>query len=133
MYEKVRQGIKKTKDAIPTLRAFKRAAMLGTVLPTGDSLDTFLPTFLYIATVSLLDDALDEFICANYPGTKPGKLSQMLFFLEQQGRLNDPQRLSGIKDARNKYAHEPGEYGTWDELTALLADLDIELHHLGVL
>jgi hypothetical protein len=56
---------------IPSLRAFKRGAMLGTVLPTGDTLDTHLPTFAYIAIVSLLDDGLEavtkEWCCRGSP------------------------------------------------------------------
>ena len=133
MYDNIRQGLKKTEDAIPPLRAFKRAAMLGTVLPTGDHLDTFLPTFVYIATVSLLDDAFKEFITVNYPGTKAEGLAARISFLKQQGKLEDPQRLDQIRTARNKYAHEPGKYASWDELTALLRDVNSQLLHLGVL
>ena len=129
----VRLGFKKTTDAVPTLRAFKRAAMAGTVLPTGDALDTQLPTFVYIATVSLLDDALELIIDAKYPGAAVGKLAQRINCLEAKGELKDASRLHKIRKVRNEYAHEYGRYASWSEVESLFTAMDDELRHLGVL
>ena len=74
----VRLGLKKTIDAVSTLRAFKRAAILGVTLPTGNALDTQLPPF---ATFSLLDDTLQLIIDARYPGTTVSQLANRIDFL----------------------------------------------------
>jgi hypothetical protein len=88
MYDDVRNGLQKVQTAVPKLRAFKRAAMMGIVLPVGDSLNTFLPTYLYIAVVSLLHDALQVFVKANYPGCDPEKMNlrTCIDFLSAKGR-----------------------------------------------
>ena len=61
--------------------------MAGRVLPTGDTLDTYLPTFLYISTVSLLDDALEAFIATNYPDTDVANLHRRIDFLNAKEHL----------------------------------------------
>ena len=63
--------------------------MVGIVLPTGDALDTQLPTFVYIATVSLLDDALKLLIDARYPGVTVDRLARRIDFLDAKGELKD--------------------------------------------
>jgi hypothetical protein len=135
MYENMRGGFEKIREAIPNLRPFKRAAIMGVVLPTGESLDTFLPSYLYIAVVSLLDDALKEFIAVNYPTGKPDGLKNRICFLnaKRRKRLNNPAKLKDICEARNAYAHEPGTYASWADVEVLLSTVQEELQHLGVL
>jgi hypothetical protein len=133
MDENVREGLQKVRDGIPILRAFKRAAMTGVVLPTGDNLDTFLPTYLYIAIVSLLEDALKEIVTANYPDVNLRTLRRHIDFLGARGRLKNPARLVTISCDRNAYAHKPRKYACWDDVEALLLAVEEELQRLGLL
>src|SRR5438876_677019 len=125
IFDDVRRGLEKTQNAVPNIRALKRAAMAGTVLPTRDALDTYLPTFIYISLVSLLDDALEAFIDTNYPGTKLSKLGHRIDFLGAKGRLCDPARLHHIRDARNAYAHEHGCYANWGDVEDLFSAVQV--------
>jgi hypothetical protein len=115
MYKDVHNGFQKVENSIPSLRAFKRAAMLGVVLPTGDTLDTFLPTYLYIAIVSILDDALEEFIGYKYPTAKAKKLSDRIAYLKARGHLKDAVKLENIVKNRNDYAHEHMKYAGFSD------------------
>lgn len=132
-FDDVRRGLEKVEKATPTLRAFKRASMLGVHLPTGDTLDTYLPTFLYISVVSLLDDALEEFISVNYPTSKARKLNDRIEFLHKKGKVKDVARLRRIRDARHKYAHEAGQFAAWKDVQWLFGAVRDELGHLGAL
>ena len=107
--------------------------MLGVVLPTGGQLGRILPTYLCIAIVSLLDDALEELFATAHPESRAKKLRQRIGVMEQDGSLNDPERLHEILNMRNAYAHDPDSFASWDDLTALLEDVSSELRHLGVL
>jgi|SRR5215216_4619176 len=136
MYEDAQEAVQKIRQAIPNLRAFKRASLIGVHLPVGDALDTFLPTYLYIAIVSLLHDALREFIKVNYPRSKPenfGTCIDILSSRHRQKRLKNPDRMRAIKDMRDAFAHEVGVYASWNDLDTLLQNLDEELQYLGVL
>ncbi len=132
MYENIQNGIEKTRNGITNLRPFQRAATIGVILPTSDNLDKFLPTFLFITAVSLLDDGLKAYIGANCP-SEVKSLHNRIEYLGCVGKLKDKARLMGIKEARNKYAHKPDQYATWDELTGVLANIEDELQHLGIL
>jgi len=135
MYEDIRQGLKKTKEGIKTLRPFQRAAMLGVVLPTGGNLDKFLPSFMFIAAVSILDEALERYIGPNHQANAKNldALGKRIQYLGKMGKLKDERRLLQIKNDRNKFAHEMDQYATWDDLTTLLADIDEQLKYLGIL
>ena len=125
-------GLDKVEAAIPNLRAFKRASGLGVTLPVGDTLDTYLPTMIYIATVSILADALEAFVKANHPNPEADTLGLRINHLTKLGVLDNPNRLKQIKDDRNRYAHDQGQYASWGDLDPLLADIRAELAHLGI-
>ena len=129
----IQEALEKMRATLPSLRAFRRAAIAGTILPTGGALDTYLPTFAYIAIVSLLDDALEAVIDARYPATVLSKLANRIEFLEARGQLADAPSLQAVREARNRYAHEHGNYATWDDVQSLLAIVHAELLHLGIL
>jgi len=92
-------GIAKLRQAI-SVRAVARAAGVGVRLPVGDTLDTLLPTAIYIALVSLLDEFLLQRIGAKYPGTGRKDLWAKISFLD--ARTNSKTRRYCISSERSE-------------------------------
>ena len=131
MAQSVRSGIAKLRRAVG-VRAVSRAAKAGVALPVGDTLDTLLPTAIYIALVSIIDESLEQHIHTKSPGTRHRDLYSRIEFLASRGELKDQQRLHDIRNKRNSFAHDSGSFASWSEVEALFATADEELGHLGV-
>lgn len=112
------------------VRSVQSAAILGLVWPVGDTLDTLLPTAIYISLVSLLDDALEQAINNRWPGSSPKNLEKRIVFLAQRNCLVDPSGLHRIRCLRNKFAHEVDQYASWKDVEELFPALDEEIRHL---
>lgn len=125
-------GIDKLRRAIG-VRAVRRAAVAGVVLPVGDSLDTLLPTAIYIALVSLVDESLEEFIDAKYPGAGQKDLFARIEFLASKSELNDPTGWHAIRLKRNSFAHDSSSFASWSDVEGLFQATEEELNHLGIL
>ena len=101
--------------------------------PKAESLSPVVTCFI-INAVSLLDEALILLLDNNYPGHPELKwLRNRIEWLDKRRTLNDAPRLKEIANLRNDYAHELGKYGNLGELQTILADIEKELHHVGVL
>jgi hypothetical protein len=60
-------------------------------------------------------------------------LNDRIEYLKKRRILLSAGRLHDIRKARNRYAHQPGQYGDLAELDQTLATIDAELTHLGVI
>jgi hypothetical protein len=89
-------GIAKLRPAIQ-VRAVQRAALAGVVLSVGDTLETVLPTGMYIALISLLDESLKEVIGPQYEGQRHERLYERIEFLKAENRLKHPERLHSFR------------------------------------
>ena len=125
-------GIEKLRRAIG-VRAVQRAAIGGVVLPVGDTLDTLLPTAIYIALVSLLDESLEQFIGAKYQSVQPKDFYARIEFLSARNELMDIRRLHSFRVKRNSFAHDSDSYASWQDVEDLFKGTEEELKHLGVL
>ena len=131
MENSIETGIAKLRRAV-SVRAVQRAAMAGTVLPVGDTLETLLPTSIYIATVSLLDESLEQIVDSRHPSIRHKNLNDRILALAASDELKDPSRLHSIRCKRNSLAHDSNSFASWDEVEALFEAVEEELKHLGV-
>ena len=98
-------------------------------------LEKFLPSFFYIRSVVLLDDALKKYI--QHFGLKINKPNPRLHDRLEclKDKLKNFHALDKrIRKFRNDLAHEVLEFESWADWTQLETDLDIiedELKHLG--
>jgi hypothetical protein len=93
-------------------------------------LEILLPSLLYIRLVSLLDEALKEYVVASMPSKT--NLDGRIDFLHDQGRLKDAARLHAIRLTRNALAHDPSRSCSWGDLEAANEAVGIELQALGL-
>ena len=92
-----------------------------------------LPTLYYINAVAILDDALEIFMRAHFSEAECEKrdtLGKRVKFLGARGVTSDPDRLDELRRKRNKFSHEVGEYGTWEELWPVLDAVKAEIQRL---
>lgn len=97
--------------------------------------DRPLATLYFINATSAFDDALDIYIQNTFPGVKSEKVDtfgKRISFLERQSALKSSAQLRKHKEMRNAYAHEVGNHAEWSDLWQVLADIDVELKHLGI-
>jgi hypothetical protein len=99
----VSAGIAKLRRSV-NVRGVQRAAAVGVVLPVGDTLDTLLPTSIYIATVSMLDESLENVIDSKYPGIRHKDLYERIEVLATHNELIDSVGLHSIRRKRNSFA-----------------------------
>jgi hypothetical protein len=88
-----------------------------------------------LAAVAVLDDALEDHIDAKLGGAPRDvtSLGKRIEFLDQGKHLKDGVRLKAIQKLRNVYAHEADKDSNPDEALVVIADIEAELKHLGVL
>ncbi len=130
--QSIGDGLEKLRKSVD-VRAVQRAAIVGCVWPVGDTPDTLFPTAIYIATVSLLDEALEQIIDSQYPNSKRSKLFHRINVLADHAKLKDAACLHAIRDKRNSYAHDVSSFATWSEVEILLKSVDEEFKHLGII
>jgi len=94
-------------------------------------MDTFIPTMSLIYLVSLLNDALDEFIQQNQLGPATN-LFQKIELLHARGLLADSARLHAIRELRNDCAHDPNKFIRWADFDKCYESIRSELRHLGL-
>ena len=128
----IRDGLEKLRQSIG-VRNVQRAAMIGVVLPVGDTLDTLFPTAIYIATVSLLDESLEHVIDSQFSTIRRNKFFDRINVLAEHNKLKDSERLHAIRLKRNSLAHDASSFASWNEVETLLEYVDEELKHLGVI
>ena len=76
------------------------------------------------------------YININYPNIKEkdvDTLGKRIKYLKEKKVLSEPLKMNNLKVSRNKFAHEVGEYSTWDEVKNALKDIDNELRHLKII
>jgi len=127
----ISSGIAKLQRAVQG-RAVARAARAGVTLPVGDTLDTLLPTAIYIALVSIVDESLEEIIDTKHPGTEHKNLHARIEFLASRNELRGPRRLHAIREKRNSMAHDSDSIASWSDVEDLFRATQEELRHLGV-
>lgn len=97
--------------------------------------ESVLVSGLLIRSVSLLDDAIEEYITSEgiqLPERNP-KLHHRLLALEREGRLLVYDDIDTWRRRRNDVGHEVSETYTWEELLTCLSAIYRELHHIGLL
>ena len=108
---------------------------LGGSVARNPILERVLPSLLYVKMVSLLDDALQEYVASHEleaPKRYPDSLGGRIGLLGDSGTLGDPAQLRSIKDRRNELAHEVKEHANWEELEGALQAVHNELQGLGL-
>ncbi len=96
---------------------------------------SFIASSFYIRMVSLLDDALREYIdTASLP--RPEKYRECLYWrikvLGKNERLLDANQLHRIRERRNEIAHEAEAKTDWQEVSSDLRVVHAELENLGL-
>lgn len=88
-----------------------------------------------LAAVAVLDDALEAHIDTKLGGAPRDvtSLGKRIEFLDRGKHLKDGARLKAIQKLRNMYAHEAGKDSNLDEAIVVIADIEAELKHLGIL
>ncbi len=94
-------------------------------------MDKFIPTMSLIYLVSLLDDALDEFIQQNHFGSA-SQLFHRIELLHGRALLADSVRLHAIRQLRNDCAHDPSKFIRWADFDKCYEGVRSELRHLGL-
>ncbi len=122
--------------------AFRLGSIIGPAVHKP-VLDLLFPSLLLVRAVSLMDEALADYIDGKgyavpkkYGTTLHGRLS----FLDDQGDLSYSQNLRGLKDRRNGIAHRSTTPGTahstavtWDELDQALGVVEAVLQKLNLI
>jgi len=101
-----------------------------------------MPTLYYINAISTISDALKLYIETTYPelkkkevdtlGKRIKKMEEKMIFSDMNSSNHSAKMRSFLKN-RNKFAHEVGEYSSWEELGKALEDIDNELKHLKII
>ena len=125
-------GIAKLRRAVG-VRAVARAASAGVRLPVGDTLDTLLPTAIYIALVSIIDESIEKYLQEKYPEATHQNLNSRIECMAARSALISPDRLHEIRKRRNSFAHDAEVFASWSETEALFRIAEEELDHLGLL
>ncbi|MCH8135451.1 MAG: hypothetical protein IIB77_05675 [Proteobacteria bacterium] len=125
-------GIAKLRRSVG-VRAVSRAATQGIRLPTGNTLDTLLPTAIYIALVSIIDESIEKYLEEKYPEATHHNLNTRIKCMATRSELIDPDRLHEIRKRRNSFAHDADVFASWVETDALFQIAEEELDHLGLL
>jgi len=105
------------------------------VIPGPDYVGVILlSSLLYVRTVSLLDEALEEYV--DDPGlSMPRKyhrsLGGRIEFLASLGLLHTPQDLRDVKDRRNEIAHDSNKAASYDDLAQAVDIVEATLQHLN--
>lgn len=97
--------------------------------------DSIIVSGLLIRAISLLDDALDNFISDEripVPDKNP-RLYHRLRTLDLEKRLSDFEDIDHWRQRRNDVGHEVSETYTWDELERCLSAIFRELNHIELL
>lgn len=132
MDDSVSAGIAKLRRAVG-VRAVSRAPSAGVRLPVGDTLDTLLPTAIYIALVSIIDESLEKYLQAKYPEAPHHNLNSRIECMATRSELINPDRLREIRSRRNSLAHDSDVFASWGETEALFLVAEEELGHLDLL
>lgn len=123
----IHEGLEKIRKDSRRLRDLWKLGLggpiqVGFVFPA--QANRILSTLNIINAVSILDHALNEYLTVCHP-TAPNKkvnsLRKRILYPDRRGKLKDGSRLLAIKNDRNRYAHEQGQYGTWEEMDQLLS------------
>jgi hypothetical protein len=103
----------------------------GTFTP-NPVVDTILPALLYVKMGCIVDHFFKNYILSRgwgygkYKKDFNGRISLMA----ERGCLLDAERLHRFRNDRNKLAHEPWQYCSWDELDDATNAVHAELQHL---
>lgn len=105
------------------------------MLPRIPEVESIIVSGLLIRSVSLLDDALEEYITAReivVPQKNP-KLFDRLRALKTAQLLVNYSDIDAWRKRRNDVGHEVTETYTWGELDSCHSAIYRELHHLNIL
>jgi hypothetical protein len=137
MYSDILNGLEKIRRDGQSLRNnwYRKPSgeILAVVLPSRAN--RILPTCYVINIATLLNEALEKYINTNFLVSRKviGSLEQKINYLDKLAKLNSAGRLHEIRNKRNQYAHELESYSTWEEMDAILKDVEDELRNLGIL
>ena len=100
-----------------------------------DVTDSIMAGGLLLRAMSLLDDALNDFISTNnlLPSKENKSLANRLKGLNSQGRLANFSDIDSSRDRRNSVGHDVEENYSWDELDQCFDAVYCELSHLNIL
>jgi len=105
------------------------------VIPGPDYVGvTLLPSLLYVRTVSILDEALEEYANdreLSIPKKYHRSLGGRIEFLDSLGLLHTPQDLRDVKDRRNEIAHDSNKAASYDDLAQAVDIVEAALQHLN--
>lgn len=125
-------GIAKLRSAVG-VRAVSRAATQGIRLPVGDTLNTLLPTAIYISLVSIIDESIEKYLQEKHPEATHHNLDSRIKCMATRSELINPDRLHEIRKRRNSLAHDADVFASWGETEDLFRISEEELGHLGLL
>lgn len=98
-------------------------------------LERLLPSLLFINALSLLDDAMKQYIDGlpgklpkNYQGTLDGRIS----FLTDTTAVSNGSSLHTLRKARNEVAHTRDRDISWSELARAIKEVEFALQTIGV-
>ncbi|MES9964217.1 MAG: hypothetical protein ABW116_11800 [Candidatus Sedimenticola sp. 20ELBAFRAG] len=98
-------------------------------------IDSIIAGGIIIRGISLLDDALEEYIennNINIPVRRP-KLYDRLLKLNKLGKLDNYSDIDSWRNRRNDVGHEVNTTFTWDEADQCVASIFRELNNIGIL
>ena len=97
--------------------------------------DSILVSGLLIRAVSIIDEAIEDYINANGIAvqSKNPKLFHRLKALENKGMLVNYKDIDSWRSRRNDVGHEVAETYTWEEFDKCLSSIFRELSHLAIL
>ncbi len=109
-------------------------------LPLGEVrnpiLERLLPSYSFMRLVSLLDEALADFIeekSLPFPTKVKQDLYNRVEFLSWEGYLTNAKALHDLRERRKSLAHQSDpEYVDWAYLNMALGTVEIALKHLGL-
>ncbi len=105
------------------------------VIPGPDYVGVvLLPSLLYVRTVSILDEALEEYIDdqqLSMPRKYHRSLGGRIDFLADAGLLQAAQGLRDVKDKRNEIAHDSNKAASYDDVAQAVDTVEAVLQHLN--
>jgi hypothetical protein len=105
------------------------------VIPGPDYVGVILlPSLLYVRTVSILDEALEEYVDdreLSMPRKYRRSLGGRIEFLDSLGLLHTPQDLRDVKDRRNEIAHDSNKAASYEDLAQAVDIVEATLQHLN--
>jgi hypothetical protein len=136
MYDHIHNGLEKIRKDSRFLRDVWKMTVAGEIagLALPPPVGSVVPTCFIINATSLLDEALEIYIDSNFTANpkEVATLEKRINYIDRNSKLKDVNKLHAIRKMRNKYAHESGQYGNWEEMDQILMEIENALMQLGI-